>query len=56
MHEQVKKTRGRPKKAAEEARTVVVHTNLTVLEKLAVSNAAEAAGMTVSDYLRSKII
>ena len=50
------KGNGRPPKPACEARTVVVHTNLTVAEKRAVSLAAEAAGISVSDYLRSKII
>ena len=57
MHtEQVKKTRGRPKKDVLENRNCVAHTNLTVAEKWALRAAAEAANMTESDYIRSKII
>lgn len=52
MHEQVKKTRGRPKKAAEEVRTVVVHTNLTVAEKWEMQEIAEKLEMSVSDFIR----
>ena len=56
MSEQNKKTRGRPKKDVLDNRTCVVHANLTVAEKWTVSAAAEEANMTVSDYIRSKII
>jgi hypothetical protein len=51
-----KRKRGRPAKEVTEVRNVVVHTNLTVAEKWKVSSDAEAAGLTVSDYIRSKII
>lgn len=49
-----KRKRGRP--AKEVTRTVVVHANLTLGEKWKVSADAKAAGLTVSDYIRSKII
>lgn len=49
------KGKGRPR-SGEPTRTAVVHVNLTVEEKCKVSADAEAAGLTVSDYIRSKII
>ena len=55
MSEQ-KKTRGRPKKNDADIRRCTVNINVTALEKWAVSSAAEAAGLSVSDYLREALL
>lgn len=47
-----KRKRGRPAKEATEVRNVVVHTNLTVSEKLEMQDLAEKKGMSVSDFIR----
>lgn len=52
-----KRKRGRPvSKKETDLRVALVHVTLTVAEKWKVSSDAEAAGLTVSDYIRSKII
>ena len=52
----MKKKMGRPPKAEGDVRTVVAHANFTKEEKRKIVAAAEAAGISVSDYIRGKVL
>jgi len=47
---------GRPEKPASERHTVPVKVYLTDAEKLALSQAAHAVGLGLSEYVRSRVL